>query len=143
MDQLIPWSSLFGGMLLGVAAVLLLLFTGKIAGISGIINGVVMPKAGETLWRVIFLAGMMIGGLVAITYLGIDNPADSLTINSTNLWVYAIAGLLVGLGAYLGNGCTSGHGICGIGRLSKRSIVATVIFMAIAGITVFIRLHIL
>ncbi|ANU38470.1 YeeE/YedE family protein [Vibrio scophthalmi] len=135
----VPWLSLFGGMLLGISAVLLLLINGKVAGISGILNGVVSPNAGERAWRILFLAGMMIGGVVALNWLGVARPA----LANTGLWLYAIAGLLVGIGTFVGNGCTSGHGICGIGRLSKRSIVATSVFMIVAALTVYVRLHVL
>lgn len=133
----VPWASLLGGALLGLSAVLLLLFNGKVAGISGIIKGVMMPKAGDVLWRVLFLAGMLLGGLVSIEWFGVTKP----TLQSSHLSGYIVAGLLVGIGTYIGNGCTSGHGICGIGRLSKRSMVATAIFMVVAGLTVFVRLH--
>lgn len=135
----VPWLSLFGGMLLGISAVLLLLINGKVAGISGILNGVASPNAGERAWRILFLAGMMIGGGVALNWLGVTRPV----LVNTGLWLYAIAGLLVGIGTFLGNGCTSGHGICGIGRLSKRSIVATSVFMIVAALTVYVRLHVL
>ncbi|ODS04804.1 YeeE/YedE family protein [Vibrio scophthalmi] len=135
----IPWLSLFGGMLLGMSALLLLLINGKVAGISGILNGVVSPNAGERTWRILFLIGMAIGGLIALYWLGVAKPV----LANTGLWLYAIAGLLVGIGTFLGNGCTSGHGICGIGRLSKRSIVATSVFMIVAALTVYVRLHVL
>ena len=135
----VPWLSLFGGMLLGISAVLLLLINGKVAGISGIVNGVVSQNAGERAWRILFLAGMMIGGVVALHWLGVARPV----LANTGLWLYAIAGLLVGIGTFVGNGCTSGHGICGIGRLSKRSIVATSVFMIVAALTVYFRLHVL
>ncbi|EGU47765.1 hypothetical protein VII00023_20267 [Vibrio ichthyoenteri ATCC 700023] len=139
MWQVIPWQSLLGGMLLGLSAVLLLLVNGKIAGISGIINGVVNPDVRDRVWRVLFLAGMAVGGVSAVQWLGASVP----TLENSNLWIYIVAGLLVGIGTSLGNGCTSGHGICGIGRLSKRSIVATVVFMSIAILTVFVRVHLL
>lgn len=135
----VPWLSLFGGMLLGISALLLLLINGKIAGISGILNGVVSPNAAERAWRILFLIGMAIGGLIGLYWLGVAKPV----LANTELWLYAIAGLLVGIGTFLGNGCTSGHGICGIGRLSKRSIVATSVFMIVAALTVYVRLHVL
>ncbi|MGF1724046.1 YeeE/YedE family protein [Photobacterium nomapromontoriensis] len=133
------WPALAGGMLLGLAAGLLLLMNGRIAGISGIVSGVLKPVKGELSWRVLFLAGMVISGALA-PLLGFNLP-ESLPVSS--LFWAAVAGLLVGIGTKLGNGCTSGHGICGLGRLSRRSIVATGIFMAVAIVTVFIRLHIL
>lgn len=137
MFDVIPWESLFGGILLGISATVLLLVNGKIAGISGVMNGIMSPKKGDYSWRLLFALGMVVGGLVSVIAFGVEVPStDNI---STGLVV--AAGLLVGIGTRLGNGCTSGHGICGIGRLSKRSIVATCVFMAVAGLTVFVRLH--
>ncbi|EKO3565333.1 YeeE/YedE family protein [Vibrio metschnikovii] len=135
----IPWYSLFGGMLLGVSATLLLLLNGKVAGISGILGGLLTPKAQDTAWRWLFMIGLVAGGVFGVRLLGAEVPLQY----SSSTGMLIIAGLLVGLGTRLGNGCTSGHGICGIGRLSLRSIVATGIFMLVAGITVFVRLHLL
>ncbi|USD42726.1 YeeE/YedE family protein [Vibrio sp. SCSIO 43135] len=139
MMQALPWESLFGGILLGVSAVLLLLVNGKVAGISGVINGLLAPKSGDYAWRLLFVLGMVSGGVLSVMMLGIDAPSTQ----SSSLLALSLAGLLVGFGTRMGNGCTSGHGICGIGRLSKRSIVATCVFMAVAALTVFIRLHVL
>ncbi|WP_217511118.1 YeeE/YedE family protein [Vibrio metschnikovii] len=133
----IPWYSLFGGMLLGVSATLLLLLNGKVAGISGILGGLFTPKAQDTAWRWLFIIGLVVGGVFGVRLLAAEVPLQY----SSSTGMLIIAGLLVGLGTRLGNGCTSGHGICGIGRLSLRSIVATGIFMLVAGITVFLRLH--
>ncbi|EKO3580188.1 YeeE/YedE family protein [Vibrio metschnikovii] len=135
----IPWYSLFGGMLLGVSATLLLLLNGKVAGVSGILGGLLTPKAQDTAWRWLFMIGLVAGGVFGVRLLGAEVPLQY----SSSTGMLIIAGLLVGLGTRLGNGCTSGHGICGIGRLSLRSIVATGIFMLVAGITVFVRLHLL
>lgn len=135
----IPWYSLFGGMLLGVSATLLLLLNGKVAGISGILGGLFTPKAQDTAWRWIFIIGLVVGGVFGVRLFAAEVPLQY----SSSTGMLIIAGLLVGLGTRLGNGCTSGHGICGIGRLSLRSIVATGIFMLVAGITVFVRLHLL
>lgn len=135
----IPWYSLFGGMLLGVSATLLLLLNGKVAGISGILGGLLTPKAQDTAWRWLFIIGLVAGGVFGVRLLAAEVPLQY----SSSTGMLIIAGLLVGLGTRLGNGCTSGHGICGIGRLSLRSIVATGIFMLVAGITVFVRLHLL
>ncbi|WP_217532373.1 YeeE/YedE family protein [Vibrio metschnikovii] len=135
----IPWYSLFGGMLLGVSATLLLLLNGKVAGISGILGGLFTPKAQDTAWRWLFIIGLVVGGVFGVRLFAAEVPLQY----SSSTGMLIIAGLLVGLGTRLGNGCTSGHGICGIGRLSLRSIVATGIFMLVAGITVFIRLHLL
>jgi uncharacterized membrane protein YedE/YeeE len=138
MLEIVPWQSLFGGMLLGVSATFLMLFNGKVAGISGVINGLLTPKEGEFSWRLLFFAGMVMGGLVSVIALGISRPVT----DGISLPTIVIAGILVGMGTRLANGCTSGHGICGIGRLSKRSLVATVVFMLVAALTVFFRLHV-
>jgi len=125
------------GMLLGLSAALLLIVNGRIAGISGILAGLLKPVKGEFSWRLLFVIGMISAGFFA-PLMGFVLP-ESLPVTSS-LWLVA-AGLLVGMGTKLANGCTSGHGICGMSRLSKRSIVATCTFMATAIITVFIRLH--
>ncbi|EJG0778003.1 YeeE/YedE family protein [Vibrio parahaemolyticus] len=137
MLNVIPWESLFGGILLGISATILLLVNGKIAGISGIMNGIMSPKKGDYSWRLLFAVGMIAGGLISILMLGVAVPSTA----NLSLGMVIAAGLLVGIGTRLGNGCTSGHGICGMGRLSKRSIVATCVFMVVAGLTVFVRLH--
>ncbi|EGR0901921.1 TPA: YeeE/YedE family protein [Vibrio parahaemolyticus] len=137
MLNVIPWESLFGGILLGISATILLLVNGKIAGISGIMNGIMSPKKGDYSWRLLFAVGMIAGGLISVLMLGVAAPSTE----NLSLGMVIAAGLLVGIGTRLGNGCTSGHGICGMGRLSKRSIVATCVFMAVAGLTVFVRLH--
>ncbi len=137
MLDVIPWESLFGGILLGVSATMLLLVNGKVAGISGILNGIMSPKKGDYSWRLLFAVGMVAGGFISVLLLGVAVPSTA----HIPVGLVLAAGLLVGIGTRLGNGCTSGHGICGIGRLSKRSIVATCVFMAVAGLTVFVRLH--
>lgn len=132
----IPWSSIAGGLLLGLSASLLLLMNGRIAGISGILAGLVSPITSKASWQFMFVIGMLGGGFIAPSF-GYALPSDGETAMG---WII-LAGLLVGFGTKLGNGCTSGHGICGIGRLSKRSIVATCVFMASAMLTVFIRVQ--
>jgi len=134
MEHFTPWTSLAGGALLGLSASLLMLFSGKIAGISGIIAGLLTPKKGDTSWRLAFLIGMLLSALV-ISPLGFSLPE----VSNEDLLSVAIAGLLVGFGTRLSNGCTSGHGIIGMGRFSKRSISATMTFMLAAIATVFIR----
>jgi len=131
-----PWSALAGGLMLGSGALLLLLIEGRIAGISGILAGLLSPRRGELMWRILFLAGLVLGagGAFAVEL----SPRPVLEVSPS--WLLS-AGLLVGLGAKLGNGCTSGHGICGIGRLSLRSVVATLTFMASGFITVFLLRH--
>ena len=134
MENFTPWSALAGGALLGLSAVILLLFRGRIAGISGILAGLFTPHKGDTSWRVLFLIGMMLGAVILLPmgFSIADMPQGSPLL-------YVAAGLLVGIGTKLGNGCTSGHGICGMGRFSKRSIVATLVFMAVAIFVVLLR----
>ncbi|ASJ40850.1 YeeE/YedE family protein [Vibrio vulnificus] len=137
MTFVVPWESLAGGILLGISALTMLLVNGKVAGISGILTGLLTPKSRDFAWRLMFVIGMVSGGVLAVTF----GAASASVALPTSGVLIAAAGLLVGIGTRLGNGCTSGHGICGIGRLSKRSIVATAIFMAVAAMTVFVRLH--
>ncbi|MCA3924916.1 YeeE/YedE family protein [Vibrio vulnificus] len=137
MTFVVPWESLAGGILLGISALTMLLVNGKVAGISGILTGLLTPKSRDFAWRLMFVIGMVSGGVLAVTF----GAASTSVALPTSGVLIAAAGLLVGIGTRLGNGCTSGHGICGIGRLSKRSIVATAIFMAVAAMTVFVRLH--
>ncbi|WP_371377160.1 YeeE/YedE family protein [Thalassotalea aquiviva] len=131
----IPYNALIGGVLLGISALLLLLFNGKIAGISGILTGLISPKQKDILWRFLFVLGMLLGAFIAVNYFG----ATIVQSFSTPTWLMIIAGFLVGFGTRIGNGCTSGHGICGMGRLSQRSIIATCIFMVVAVVTVYLR----
>ncbi|MDN3685885.1 YeeE/YedE family protein [Vibrio sinaloensis] len=137
MLETIPWESLLGGVALGVSATLLLLMNGKVAGISGIVNGLMLPRSADYAWRVLFVLGMVLGGVVSVMSFGVDTPS----FDGVSLPVLVVAGALVGFGTRLANGCTSGHGICGVGRLSKRSIIATMIFMLVAALTVYVRLH--
>ncbi|EPN4795923.1 MULTISPECIES: YeeE/YedE family protein [Vibrio] len=128
----VPWMSLLGGIIVGVSAITLMLFTGKTAGISGILNGAV--ESADRVWRIVFLIAMVLGGLFAVYVLGGHVPDQY----SGDLILVIVAGLLVGVGTRIGNGCTSGHGICGIGRFSIRSVVATCTFMATAMLTVLL-----
>ena len=120
---------LSGGILIGIAAAMLLLFSGKIAGISGIFGGMLFQQGEERTWRSAFVAGLIVGGLMLY---GINAEYFENT-SGRGLVAVTIAGLLVGIGTRVGGGCTSGHGVCGIGRLSARSLAATVTFM-VAGI---------
>ncbi len=131
-----PVPSFIGGILIGISAVALLYFNGKIAGISGITKGTFNFKERDTLWRILFFIGLVIGGLFSTRFFesAISN-VDQLQIN-TKLIIAAVA---VGIGTAYGNGCTSGHGICGLARKSKRSVTATLIFMATGFITVFLE----
>ena len=127
---------LAGGALIGLAATLLLWSIGRIAGISGIVNGIVEGTRGDRDWRIAFITGMMIAGAVALQFL--PGPARAQT-GATPLLL--VAGFLVGFGTRVGNGCTSGHGVCGLGRLSKRSLAAVATFMAAGMATVFVVRH--
>lgn len=135
----IPWASLAGGILLGLSAILMLLLNGKVAGISGILAGLLKPKSADFSWRLLFVVGLISGGIWAASVYTTAVPI----VYSSSMMMLAVAGFLVGVGTRLGNGCTSGHGICGIGRLSKRSVVATCVFMGVAALTVFLRLHVM
>ncbi|NGN98320.1 YeeE/YedE family protein [Grimontia sp. S25] len=136
----IPWDALLGGMLLGVSGLVLLALNGRVAGISGIIGGLLKPRKADVSWRLLFVGGMVVAGLTA-SFIGFPYPNFSAISADTSPLLTMCVGLLVGVGTKLANGCTSGHGICGMGRLSKRSIVATLVFMAAAFTTVFIRFH--
>lgn len=133
-----PLTSLLGGALIGLSASLLLLFQGRVAGISGILGGVLNPTPGDVGWRAAFLAGLASTGAA----LGLLFPA-AVTPSPRSLLQLAAAGLLVGFGVRLGNGCTSGHGVCGLARQSPRSLAATLTFMATAFVTVFLSRHVL
>lgn len=133
-----PVYSLVGGVIIGVAVSILILFNGKIAGISGILGGVLKPKAGDVSWRVVFILGLIISPSIYDLFHTL--PKVSITASH---WEVLIAGLLVGLGTRLGSGCTSGHGVCGISRLSFRSIIATICFMLAGIVTVFLTHHLI
>jgi hypothetical protein len=117
--------ALLGGALIGIAVSLMLLWNGRVAGVSGIVNGTLKPAKSDFGWRFAFIAGLVSGGLL----LSLFFPESLSSELDRSLGVIAVAGLLVGFGTVMGNGCTSGHGICGLSRLSPRSIVATLTFM--------------
>lgn len=131
-----PWASLAGGVLLGLGAAVLILFNGRIAGISGILAGLVRPRRGDTAWRAAFLAGLLAAPLL---WWLVAPPVQPRIAAGPALLV--VAGLLVGWGTRHGSGCTSGHGVCGLSRLSPRSLVATLVFMAAGFATVFVLRH--
>lgn len=137
MDHFTPTPALLGGILIGLSAVLLLLTDGRIAGISGIVAGLLAPQRGETGWRIAFIAGLIGAPLLLSGLVGAGPPIS--IAQSPALLV--CAGLFVGFGTRLGGGCTSGHGVCGLARLSLRSIVATLTFLLTAGLTVFVVRH--
>jgi uncharacterized protein len=132
-----PVSGLIGGLLIGLAVALMLLLNGRIAGVSGIVGGLVNPKAGDTGWRAAFVVGLPLGALAYILLAGGPTPVDVLASPPAIL----IGGLLVGFGTRMGSGCTSGHGLCGLSLLSRRSVVATAVFFGVAMVTVFLTGH--
>lgn len=136
-----PWMSLSGGILLGIASAVFILINGRILGISGILGGLLAPKTGDVGWRIAFVLGM----LAAPITLSLLTPDDFLSAPriEAGYVMIVIAGLLVGYGTRLGSGCTSGHGVCGLSRLSPRSLVATGIFMAAGFAIVFVIRHLL
>ena len=136
-----PWASLSGGVLLGLASALFILLNGRILGISGILGGLIPPKRTDTLWRLAFLAGLFSSPWI---YQALA-PTSLLTAPRIDAGVLLliVAGLLVGLGTRYGSGCTSGHGVCGLARLSPRSLIATLTFMAAGFAVVFIARHLL
>lgn len=138
MENFTPYSALLGGSLIGLSAAILLLFNGRIAGISSIMNGVFKSPKHEVSWRSAFLAGLILGALL-FQWIAPDfiTPRQGYPLG-----LVAIGGFLVGVGTRLGSGCTSGHGICGIANLSLRSIYATLSFMATGFITVFLIRHV-
>jgi uncharacterized protein len=135
-----PWASLSGGVLIGVAAALFVLLNGRILGISGILGGLLQPRAGDASWRIAFLLGLLAAPFAYILLA----PADFIrppTIDAG--WgLIVLAGLLVGIGTRYGSGCTSGHGVCGLSRLSPRSLVATLAFMSAGFAVVFLIRHV-
>lgn len=132
-----PWTSLAGGLLIGLAAALFVLFNGRIAGISGILGGLLQPARGHVAWRVAFLSGLVIAPLAWAAF---GQLPEAQVDAGTGALV--AAGLMVGIGTRYGSGCTSGHGVCGIARLSPRSLVATAAFMATGFVTVFLLRHV-
>jgi len=136
-----PWASLSGGILLGVAAALFILINGRILGISGIVGGLLQPRKGDAAWRLSFLLGLAVSPWVFRLVAPWGFMAETRFEASTG--VIALAGLLVGLGTRYGSGCTSGHGVCGLSRMSPRSVVATLTFMAAGFLTVYVIRHVL
>lgn len=139
MEPVNPYTALLGGALIGLGATLLLSLNGRIAGISGILNGVIMPQPGDVSWRVVFLAGVLLGSLLHQWCFPERVPPTS----GVAFWPMIVGGLLVGYGTRMGNGCTSGHGVCGLGRLSLRSLVATVVFLVAGMVSVFLLRHVM
>lgn len=132
-----PWSALAGGLLIGLAAAMFALLNGRIAGISGVVGGLVRPVWGDAAWRVAFVAGLIGAPLVYLLFAALPKPQID-----AGFGTLVVAGLLVGAGSRYGAGCTSGHGICGLSRLSPRSLVATAMFMGAGFVTVFAARHV-
>ncbi len=139
MTEFTPFTALLGGVLIGTSAVLLLLSIGRIAGISGIVFGLLPDGPSDRVWRLAFLAGLLLGTLLAFS---ISDLSFELR-EGFPLWALLAGGFLVGTGTRLGDGCTSGHGVCGLGRRSPRSLAATVTFLLVAIVTVFGMRHLL
>ena len=135
-QQFTPLASLAGGMLIGLAAAIFILFNGRIAGISGIAGGLLRPRQGDVAWRLVFLAGLLASPLLYRLF----QPLPSVQI-AAGTPALMVAGLLVGLGVRYGAGCTSGHGVCGLSRWSPRSLAATIAFMAVGFVTVYLLRH--
>ena len=131
-----PWSALAGGALIGIAVALLLLATGRTAGVSGIVAGILKPNPGDLAWRIAFVAGMVLAPLIYAMITAL--PPLQIAAGYPTL---VVGGLLVGLGTRYGSGCTSGHAVCGVARLSPRSIVATLAFMLAGFVTVYLVRH--
>jgi uncharacterized protein len=136
-----PWLSLGGGILLGLASAAFILLNGRILGISGIVGGLLVPRLGDICWRITFLLGMAASPFVS----GLVLPADYLEAPriEAGYIAIAIAGLLVGFGTRYGSGCTSGHGVCGLSRLSLRSLVSTLTFMGLGFLVVYVMRHVI
>jgi uncharacterized protein len=140
MQSFTPLAGLIGGLMIGTASALFLLLAGRISGISGILEGAMRPSRGLLSWQLAYLVGLPLGTLLMLALA----PSVVSKPELPSSWgLLAMAGLLVGYGARLGGGCTSGHGVCGISRLSPRSIVATCVFMAVAALVVFLMRHVL
>jgi uncharacterized protein len=138
MTDLTPYQSLLGGALIGLSAVVLMLGQGRIAGMTGIVAGLLPPVSADWLWRCVFLLGAM----AAPVLMGIFGYVPHFSVPVSN-WTLTLGGLIVGVGVHFGGGCPSGHGVCGLSRFSVRSLVAVLVFMLLAGITVFVTRHLI
>lgn len=124
-----------GGAIIGIATVLMMHLNGRVTGISGILEGALRPQKGDWIWRLTFLSGLFFGGLL----MHFKNPQGFLDTTSNSPIVLVLAGFLVGFGSLMGSGCTSGHGVCGLSRFSKRSFIAICLFMASGALTVWLK----
>lgn len=140
MTDFTPWTSLFGGAVIGSAAVLLMVFRGRVLGATGILSGFLVPESsGDWAWRAALLAGILLGPL---SYFALTGGWPQIT-SPVSTPMLIVGGLIVGLGVSYGSGCTSGHGVCGVARLSRRSIVATATFMLTMAATVYLIRHVI
>lgn len=139
IESFTPMSALIGGVLIGLAATMLLALNGRIAGVSGIAGGLLRPVGGDIAWRALFVLGLVVGAAAW----GVASPAPVAIRIEASLPFLLLGGFLVGWGTQLGHGCTSGHGVCGIARLSPRSVAATLMFMASGATTVFVLRHVM
>lgn len=145
MENFAPLTATIGGLLIGVAATILWTFNGRLAGVSSVAGGIFPVHRGDVLWRVLFVVGLPVGAIIGF-WIGpmifAEVPAIRPVLDLPPVGLL-IAGLLVGIGTRVGRGCTSGHGICGLARLSKRSFVAVAVFFAVAAVTVFVTRHVI
>lgn len=138
MENFTPVSAIIGGAMIGVASSMLLVLSGRLAGISGILAGLLPPARGDIDWRILFIGGLLAGTFIYQVFAG-----ESYDVSFSLGWpAIVVGGLLTGIGTRLGSGCTSGHGVCGLGRLSPRSAAATVTFIVAGGLTVFVVRHV-
>lgn len=133
-----PWVSLAGGVIIGIAAAMFILLNGRVAGISGVVGGLLRPMRGDISWRAAFIAGLVGAPLLYALFTQVPRPRID-----AGYPALVVAGLLVGIGTRYGSGCTSGHGVCGMSRLSPRSLVATAAFMLAGFVTVFVARHVI
>ena len=133
-----PWHALAGGVLIGLATAMFVLLNGRIAGISGVLGGLLKPVQGDRAWRFAFIAGLLVAPLLYALVAALPQPQIDASYGAL-----VVAGLLVGVGTRYGSGCTSGHGVCGLSRLSPRSLVATAAFMGAGFVTVFVLRHLI
>lgn len=134
MNNFTPLTGAVGGLMIGLSATFMMLFLGRVTGISGIFGGLVVPRQGETAWRIVFVLGLLSGGAV----LGLFYPQAFPKDFNQPLWIVGMAGLLVGFGTRLGSGCTSGHGICGLARFSQRSLASVITFIFTGAVAVYL-----
>lgn len=139
IENFTPIASTVGGLLIGLSAILMLLFNGRIAGISGISKGILANTGHERSWRALFVLGLIIGGAMMVVL----SPEKTAKVVGNSTLQMALGGLIVGFGTAMGNGCTSGHGVCGLGRRSVRSLASVITFMAAGFVTMFIMTHVL